>query len=123
MPGTPVWIDGCHNPASAEVVASQIDAIIGTDTPLHIIVGVLANKDAEGILTPFLNRATSFRAVPIPDLANWISAKGADAAPADDVACALRTLAQSDTSTGIILILGSLYLAGDVLRKNGEMIE
>ncbi|MBK9588896.1 MAG: bifunctional folylpolyglutamate synthase/dihydrofolate synthase [Sphingomonadales bacterium] len=131
VPGTPVWIDGCHNPASAEVVASQIDAIIGTDTPLHIIVGVLANKDAEGILTPFLNRATSFRAVPIPDhphhsaddLANWISAKGADAAPADDVACALRTLAQSDTSSGIILVLGSLYLAGDVLRENGEMIE
>ena len=56
-------------------------------------------------------------------LANWISANGADAAPADDVVSALRTLAQSDTSSGIILVLGSLYLAGDVLRKNGEMIE
>ncbi len=130
LPRMTVWIDGCHNPASAEVVAGQIDAILGKDEPLHIVTGVLANKDAEGILAPFINRATSFRTVPIPghphhppaDLSAWLRRQSVTAEPATDVASALRSLAKSDVESGAVLILGSLYLAGEVLRENGEEI-
>ena len=131
VPGVPIWIDGCHNPASAEVVTEQLDALIGKDTPLHIIAGVLANKDAEGILTPFLGRAGSFHTVPIPghphhpaeELSAWLQSRGAEAEPAADVGSALDSLAKGARRPGAILILGSLYLAGEVLRENGERIE
>jgi len=130
LPRMTVWIDGCHNPASAEVVAGQIDAILGKDEPLHIVTGVLANKDAAGILAPFINRATSFRTVPIPDhphhppedLSAWLRRQSAAAEPAADVASALRSLAKQEIESGAVLILGSLYLAGEVLRENGEEI-
>jgi len=131
VPGVPVWIDGCHNPASAEVVAAQLDSVIGAETPLHIIAGVLANKDAEGILAPFLARAASFRTVPIPghphhpagELADWLSTREINASPAADVRSALDALAQENGKSGAVLILGSLYLAGTVLRANRERTE
>lgn len=131
VPGIPVWIDGCHNPASAEVVAEQLDVVIGKDTPLHIIAGVLANKDAEGILAPFLHHAISFRTVPIPghphhapdELAAWLQTQEIAAQAAADVGSALESLANDRRKPGAILILGSLYLAGTVLRANGERIE
>lgn len=131
VPGVPVWIDGCHNPASAEVVAEQLDAAIGTGGPLHIVAGVLANKDAEGILTAFLGLADSFHTVPIPghphhsaeELSAWLQSRGVEAEPAADVGSALEFLGKDGRKTGAVLILGSLYLAGEVLRENGERIE
>jgi len=130
VPGIPVWIDGCHNPASAEVVAEQLDSVIGKDTPLHIIAGVLANKDAAGILAPFLPRAISVDTVPIPghphhapdELAAWLQTEGIAAQSAADVGSALESLAKGARRPGAILILGSLYLAGEVLRANDERI-
>ena len=131
VPGVPIWIDGCHNPAAAEVVAGQLGELIGDTVSLHIVTGVLANKDAEGILAPFLARTASIRTVPIPDhphhppteLATWLRTKGVCAEQAADIGSALKSLAKDDQKPGAILILGSLYLAGDVLRRNGERIE
>ena len=131
IPGVPIWIDGCHNPAAAEIVAGQIGELIEDDASLHIITGVLANKDAEGILAPFLARTTSIRTVPIPghphhpaeELAVWLRAKDVRVEQAIDIGSAIESLAGGDQKPGAILILGSLYLAGDVLRRNGERIE
>jgi dihydrofolate synthase/folylpolyglutamate synthase len=130
VPGIPIWIDGCHNPASAEVVAEQLDTLIGKDTLLHIIAGVLANKDAAGVLAPFQPRAISIDTVPIPghphhapdELAAWLQTHGIAAQSAADVGSALESLAKGARRPGAILILGSLYLAGEVLRANDERI-
>lgn len=127
---TPVWIDGCHNPASAEVIAKQLpDLLDGRE--LHIVTGILANKDAEGILTPFLPLAQSIRTVPIPGhphhepgaLAAWLRDRDCDAAPAADVAEALKAIEPAASGPSAVLIIGSLYLAGTVLKENGQVIE
>jgi len=128
VPGVPVWIDGCHNPASATIVADQIEALLGSGTR-HIITGILANKDASGILTPFCKPGVTFHTVPIPghphhaprSLADWLLTKDQPAEPAESVEAALRAIVVRSPRPAAILILGSLYLAGTVLRLNGQI--
>lgn len=130
-PGVPVWIDGCHNPASATIVAEQIEALLGSGTRLHIVTGILANKDAGGILKPFCKPGVTFHPVPIPghlhhapeELSNWLRKNGLEAEPVESVEAALRAFANSPSRPAAILILGSLYLAGEVLRRNGQIPE
>ncbi|MGV3731541.1 MAG: bifunctional folylpolyglutamate synthase/dihydrofolate synthase [Sphingopyxis sp.] len=122
--GTTVWLDGGHNPDAGVALAAALDAM----APLHIVCGLLANKNAMGFLRPFAHRIASFSAVPIPghdhhdpkDLCWWVQdGLGiVDARPCDNVPAALRRLAGTP---GDVLICGSLYLAGEVLAANDEM--
>jgi dihydrofolate synthase/folylpolyglutamate synthase len=129
-PNIPIWIDGCHNPDCAQPVADEIGQLLDKDTRLHIIAGILANKDAEGILKPFLARAASFQTVPITDhphhapdaLAQWLGEQKKDAEPADNLESAIQAINGCDQPSAI-LILGSLYLAGEVLRLNEQIPE
>ncbi len=131
VPGVPVWIDGCHNPASARIVADQIEALLGSGTRLHIITGILSNKDAGGILSPFCKPGVTFQTVPIPghphhapeELSNWLGKKGQEAEPVESVEAALRAFAKNPSRPAAILVLGSLYLAGDILRRNEQVPE
>ncbi len=117
-----VWLDGCHNPAAAVHVAAHFN----DGAPLNLICGILANKDALGILTPFKRLVENFTAVPIPDhahhepddLALLADALGMNAHVAPDVGAALARNSAQRT-----LIMGSLYLAGEVLRLNDEIPE
>jgi dihydrofolate synthase / folylpolyglutamate synthase len=126
LPNTSIWIDGCHNPASAVVVADQVPALLGEASTVQIICGVLANKDAEGILAPFIHRAAAFHTVPIPGhphhqpdvLARWLCERGCDARPSPSIKTAIKAAAAR--SPQAILIIGSLYLAGEVLRINDQ---
>ena len=108
-----VWIDGAHNPAAADVLASELAA-----HPRHLILGILANKDAEGIIAPLTTHALSLTFVPVPhhdshDPAALAAHWGGNAA-----ASLVEALAGLDDN---ILIVGSLYLAGEALRLNAEM--
>jgi len=126
-PGFELWLDGGHNPdAAAALAASLPDLLAGR--PLHLVVGMLANKDAEGFLAPLLPLATSLRAVPVGEdhafhepraLAERAAAAGLAAGAFGDVAAALRDLAARELAPGVVLVCGSLYLAGAVLRANG----
>jgi dihydrofolate synthase/folylpolyglutamate synthase len=127
-PGSTIWIDGCHNPASAQVIAAQIADLIEPASPLHIITGILANKDAPGILGPFCSAAAQFHTVSIPDhpchtpeaLALWLCEQGSNASAAQGVGQAIEAIAARSDKPVSILILGSLYLAGEVLNANGQ---
>lgn len=118
--GSEVWLDGCHNPAAARLVAQHFD----DSGPIDLVCGILANKDALGILRPFKHRVERFTAVPIPehdhhtpaDLVLLADALGMNAQKADDVRAALL-----HKSPRPVLIMGSLYLAGEVLRLNDEL--
>lgn len=125
-----IWLDGGHNADCGRVVAAALgDLEERAPRQLVIIVGMLANKDAAGFLANFSGMTRHIIAVPIPGHDNaYTSAALADAArplgmrveTADSVEDALASIAKLAYETPPrILIAGSLYLAGEVLRANG----
>ena len=130
--GAEIWLDGGHNPdgaaMAAEFLAAREEEI---ERPLFMITGMLDTKDAAGYLRVFDGLVRHVFTVPVPDseagqdpesLAGQARAAGLSAEPMDDVAAALRLLAESWNGLERpprILIGGSLYLAGAVLRENG----
>ncbi len=123
-PRAELWLDGGHNPAAGIALAEALGRL--TDRPLHLVCGMLRTKDAAGFLRPLATRAVSLRAVTIPGEAATLSAgetvaaaagAGLAARPAPDVATAISEIAATEP-TARILICGSLYLAGQVLRDN-----
>jgi dihydrofolate synthase/folylpolyglutamate synthase len=128
--GSELWLDGAHNPAAARAIADFFRAHVPAGRPFHIVSGILANKDAAGVLKAFSNRAATFHAVPVPDHAHHALADLAAAArraglaamPAAGVAEALGWIARhaDPADPPIVLVMGSLYLAGDVLARNGQ---
>jgi dihydrofolate synthase/folylpolyglutamate synthase len=129
--GSELWLDGGHNPAAARAIADFFRAHVPAGTPFHIVFGLLENKDAIGVLKPFRNRAITLHAIPIEGHAHHAPAalaatareQGITAMAAKDVDDALRWIARhaDRASPPIVLILGSLYLAGEVLRRNGQL--
>ena len=107
-----IWLDGAHNPACAEALAEYLKA-----HPMHLIIGILANKDADGIIAPLAAHALSMTFVAVPDHDSHDPA----ALAARWNGRAAETLPQAVAAVeGEILIVGSLYLAGDALKLNGE---
>jgi dihydrofolate synthase/folylpolyglutamate synthase len=128
--GSELWLDGGHNPAAARAIADHFRAHVPAGRPFHIVFGLLENKDAAGVLKPFRNRVITLHAIPIErhphhnpaELAKVGRDAGLSALQAENVDSALGWIARhADRSQPpIVLILGSLYLAGEVLRKNGQ---
>ena len=131
--GSQLWLDGGHNPAAAQAIAAALDAIahpaVGR-SEVHLVLGMLANKDPVGLLTPFARLATTLHAVPVPNhehhapaaLAAVAHDLGIAAHTSADIAGALRdiTTIADPAEPPIVLILGSLYLAGEALSANLE---
>jgi dihydrofolate synthase/folylpolyglutamate synthase len=125
--GAQLWLDGAHNPAAARAVA---DHFRGEDRPFHLIFGLLANKDAPGVLHPFRARSPTVHAIAVPDhdhhapaaLAAVARDAGMTAMISAGVADALGWIARHAESARppVVLIMGSLYLAGTVLAANGQ---
>lgn len=116
--GRTVWLDGGHNPDAGEAISRHLAA----QPPVHIVMGMLKAKDPGALLRPLGSHALSLSIVPAPghdahspeDFAPF-SALPVQSFP--DVASALRALPPE----GDVLIAGSLYLAGEVLRQNEEV--
>jgi dihydrofolate synthase/folylpolyglutamate synthase len=129
--GSELWLDGGHNPAAARAIADFSRSHVPSDCPFHIVLGLLANKDMAGVLKPFASRAATIHAVPVPghphhapaDLAAAARGVGLSALTAADVPSALDWIARhaDRERPPIVLILGSLYLAGEVLKANGQV--
>ncbi|HEV2817597.1 MAG TPA: bifunctional folylpolyglutamate synthase/dihydrofolate synthase [Allosphingosinicella sp.] len=122
-----LWLDGAHNPAASRAVADHFRGLGG---PFHLILGLLANKDAAGVLQPFRGRALTVHAVPVPGhehhppaaLAALAREAGMAAREAAGVADALGWIARhaDRARPPVALVMGSLYLAGEVLAANGQ---
>jgi dihydrofolate synthase/folylpolyglutamate synthase len=124
-PRAEVWLDGGHNPAAGHALAEAITRL--PPRPLHMIVGMLRTKDIGGFLRPLAARAVTLHAVSIPGETATLTAAetcaaareaGFAADEADSVAAAVDAIIARDPAARI-LIAGSLYLAGSVLRENG----
>jgi dihydrofolate synthase / folylpolyglutamate synthase len=124
-PKAELWLDGGHNPAGAEAVASTLARFPERET--HLICGMLNTKDVLGYMTPLAGQVTRLHAVSIPGEKNTLPADvtrdaaraaGMAAVTAESVAEALASIVATAPEARV-LICGSLYLAGAVLRENG----
>jgi dihydrofolate synthase/folylpolyglutamate synthase len=131
-PGSELWLDGGHNPDGGRAVAAALaDLEERVSRPLVLIVGMLATKDCEGFLRNFTGLARRMIAVPVPDAEKGLTAEtvaasargiGLSATSRDNITEALEAVRKLDLDPPPrILITGSLYLAGDVLRENGTL--
>ncbi len=125
--GTPseLWLDGGHNPHAARAIAAALaDFEERNSRPLILIAGMQENKDIDGFFAAFSGLASTVLAV---------RADHSGARAADDVAAAADRAGIPSYSCGSlieaatrargggparVLICGSLYLAGEVLRDN-----
>ena len=124
--GSDLWLDGGHNPAAGVALAMSLGRI-AMNRPVHLIAGMLDTKDTAVFLRPLAACAASLTAITIPNEAH---ARPAEAVAAAGQACgipsgtaagveeAVLDLA-SDPKPKLVLICGSLYLAGQVLRAHG----
>lgn len=119
-----LWLDGGHNPAAGEALAATLAAL--PKRPTHLICGMLNTKDIAGYLRPLAAEAASLTAVSIPGEAATLPAEatakvardvGIEAGEAENVTAALKAIIARDPHARV-LICGSLYLAGSVLREN-----
>ncbi len=120
-----LWLDGGHNPAGGQAVAATLAAMPAR--PTHLVCGMLNTKDIAGYLRPLAAQAQSLTAVSIPGEANTLPADttaaaaraaGLPATTAPSVLAAVQALTARHPDARL-LICGSLYLAGQVLRDNG----
>lgn len=122
--GWEVWLDGGHNPGAGLALAQH--AVGWRDRPLHLIVGMKQAKDTAEFLRPLLPLAAQVYAVQEPGqhlalpVEAIVAASGGVARPGPTVVQALADLRPGPPAR--VLICGSLYLAGEVLKAddNGD---
>lgn len=109
-----VWLDGGHNPQAGAMLGAHF-----AGQRLHLIIGMIEGKDPSALTTPLAPMLASITAVPVPGH-DWHPASvfGPEARPAPDVPSAMAMIPDDGLP---VLIAGSLYLAGEVLRLNGEL--
>ena len=126
-PDWELWLDGGHNAGAGEALANQLDSWRGR--PVHLAVGMKLSKSAADFLRPLLPLAESVWAVAEPeqhlamDPADIVVASGGTAVPGPRVVDAIRGAAARGGPPARILVCGSLYLAGEVLKLNGTYPE
>jgi dihydrofolate synthase / folylpolyglutamate synthase len=124
----PVLLDGAHNPHGAEALAAALREVAGR-RPLGWIVAMMNDKDIAGVLrawTPLMRRVWAVpvpgeRAEPPARMIERLGAAGirdATSAPLDRAWD--EALAWAEADDGMVVIAGSLYLAGEVLRRRGD---
>ncbi|MGQ2907786.1 MAG: bifunctional folylpolyglutamate synthase/dihydrofolate synthase [Aliihoeflea sp.] len=130
--GSEIWLDGGHNPGAGTVIAEAMaEQEEKRPRPLFLIAGMINTKDQSGYFSAFHGMARHVFTVPVAhsdagvpndELAARAMEAGLSAEPVSSVESALRLLAETWNGLEIpprILICGSLYLAGEVLDKNG----
>ena len=122
--GWELWLDGGHNPGAGQAIARVLAGWSGGSSPwpAHLVIGMKQGKDAADFLNPMLPFASSVWAVQQPGqhmampVSAIIEATGGTARPGPTVAEALQQMAGPPAR---VLVCGSLYLAGEVLKADG----
>ncbi|MCB9987970.1 MAG: bifunctional folylpolyglutamate synthase/dihydrofolate synthase [Rhodospirillales bacterium] len=130
--GWELWLDGGHNDSAGQILGHQARIWQQQDNKkLHIIMGMMKNKDPEAFVTPILPYAASITCIPIngepagsspEDLKKRIEKSApcpVQTAGSLNEALSLRTkytTLPEDNSAGRVLVTGSLYLVGSLLN-------
>lgn len=118
--GWELWLDGGHNPGGGQALGEHLAG--WTDRPTHVIVGMKQAKDSAEFLRPILPHVATLWAVSEPrqhlalPVEAIVQASGGVARPGPTVAEALAQLPPGPPAR--VLICGSLYLAGEVLKAD-----
>ncbi|AUQ57038.1 putative bifunctional enzyme FolC [Phaeobacter inhibens] len=124
-PEAELWLDGGHNAAAGLALAKVLAGLPAR--PTHLICGMLNTKDVSGYMAPLAPHVESLTAISIPDEVNTLSAEeteavaksvGIAAGTAESTIAGLQAIMARDPHARV-LICGSLYLAGHILRDNG----
>lgn len=122
--GRALWLDGGHNPAAAAALATTLAA---WPEPPRLILGMVGTKDVSGYMNALKPVVERIETVPVPeaatplapeDLADAARLLGLEARAHASVEAAVAAVAAA-RGREPVLIAGSLYLAGYVLRTNG----
>jgi dihydrofolate synthase/folylpolyglutamate synthase len=122
-----LWLDGGHNVHGATAIAQAIaDMNRSRSAPLVLIMGMMSNRSPAEFLAAFEGQIDRVFTLTVPGEPNAHTAQeiaaqaksiGLTAMAKSNVTSALREAAKIPNAR--VLICGSLYLAGDVLAKNG----
>ena len=116
-----IYIDGSHNPLGASVLSKHLNSL---QCNKHIILGMMNNKDHIEYISYFKDQISSLTTVDIPNQPNAING--------EDLMNKLKNFKNINykksikdaiksidlKGNDIIVITGSLYLAGEVLNLN-----
>ncbi|MDB4191671.1 bifunctional folylpolyglutamate synthase/dihydrofolate synthase [Amylibacter sp.] len=123
-PDAEIWLDGGHNKAAGHALSEAISRL--QSRKLFLIVGMLNTKDVMGYMQPLLNKSSDLYGVSIPGEAATMSAQetvdiakdvGFKAIVSENVESAIKDIVKYNHNSRI-LICGSLYLAGNILKEN-----
>ncbi|OAB61235.1 bifunctional folylpolyglutamate synthase/dihydrofolate synthase [Leptolyngbya valderiana BDU 20041] len=118
-----ILVDGAHNVASAEVLRRYVETL---NTPVTWVMGILATKDAEGILKTLLRSRDRVRFVPVPghsftppeDLQRYAIDLELDLTGAIDDNVETALVAACEDASRLPVLCGSLYLIGDFFASS-----
>ncbi len=113
-------VDGSHNPLGAKVLNEYLESL---NCNKHIILGMMNNKDHNDYMSYFKN-ISSLTTIDIPNQPNSIKGKVLknklnsfeNVQYKESIIDAIKSIPVKEND--IILITGSLYLAGEVLNLN-----
>lgn len=116
-----IWIDGGHNVSAGLALAKQFEQHDAGS--IDLVIGMLSNKDPAALVAPLKEKLASLTVIPVPGHESHALGAypdvNAPVSEASDVTAALRALSGGAGKT--VLIAGSLYLAGDVLKANEQV--
>ncbi len=115
-----LYLDGSHNPLGAEVLNEYLNT---QNCKKHLILGMMSNKDHEEYISKF-NNISSITTIDIPNQPNSINGvdlmkklnKYSNVSYKKSIEEALASL--KPEKDDLIMITGSLYLAGELLNLN-----
>ncbi len=114
-------VDGSHNALGGKVLSEYLESL---ESKKHLILGMMSNKNHQEFLDNFINKISSLTTVDIPNQPNAITGKDLknkikgfrNIKYKRSVKEALVSLDLREND--IVIITGSLYLAGEVLNLN-----
>lgn len=128
--GSTAWLDGGHNAGAGEAIGAYFTADRLEGQKLHLFIGMLANKEVDAFLASFAGKIAHIHALPVPGhdhhsperfatvAAQWGIGCTAHAGPVEAIGAVAATAGNVPPK---LLIGGSLYLAGEILRLNEQL--
>lgn len=121
-----VLLDVAHNPNGAQALAESLREIL-KGHPIGLVAGLLSDKDGRGFaaaLAPVIRRAWAVpiqneRALPQDQLVACLRNSGMEVEAATLADALAGSKAWAKENDGAVCIAGSLFLAGEVLAREG----